>query len=180
MQLPAPRKSARTGDGRDTRTILEALRRIVRELRLTARVAERKHGVSAAQLFVLHVLAHEGEMSVNELAERTFTDQSSVSVVVTRLAEAGLVVRRRAQDDRRRAEIALTPRGRALVRRVPAEPAQARVVAALERMPAREREALGRGLEALVREMGIADGAAEMFFEDGARRARARARKRST
>ncbi|MEW6269506.1 MAG: MarR family transcriptional regulator, partial [Thermodesulfobacteriota bacterium] len=168
MQLQPAGKTARDREERDTRSILEALRWIVRELRLTARAAERRHGVSAAQIFVLHLLGREGAMSVNELAERTFTHQSSVSVVVARLADAGLVARGRAEDDRRRTDVALTAKGRALLRRVP-EPAQARLLAALARIPARQREALSQGLAALVHEMGIARGAAGMFFEDGAR-----------
>lgn len=174
MQLPRNRAAATSGD---TRMVLEGLRRVVQALRVTARDAELRHGVSAAQIFILHLLERDGAASVSELAARSFTHQSSVSVVVTRLAAAGLVARERAADDARRAEIALTPRGRALLRRVP-EPAQSRLVAALARVTATERRALARGLAALVREMGIADGAAGMFFEDG-RAAAARARGRA-
>jgi hypothetical protein len=38
----------------DTRAILDAIRQIVRLLRLSARDAERSAGLSSAQLFVLH------------------------------------------------------------------------------------------------------------------------------
>src|SRR5262245_858835 len=99
--------------------VLDAFRRIVRELRLGARTAERAVGVSAAQLFVLEKLAANPAASVAELAARTLTDPSSVSVVVSRLAERGLVSRTTASADARRAEIALTARGRALARRAP-------------------------------------------------------------
>jgi DNA-binding MarR family transcriptional regulator len=163
MQSSRSRTSA-TSD--ETRSVLEGLRRVVQALRMTARDAEVRHGVSAAQIFILHLLERDGAASVSELAARSFTHQSSVSVVVTRLADAGLVARARATDDARRAEIALTARGRALLRRVP-EPAQSRLVEALARVSSTERRALARGLAALVREMGIADGAAGMFFEDG-------------
>jgi len=157
----------------ETRIVLEALRRVVQALRVTARDAELRHGVSAAQLFVLHLLARDGPASVNELAERSFTHQSSVSVVIARLAAAGLVARDRSTEDRRRAVVALTSSGRALLRRVP-EPAQTRLVAALASVTATERSALARGLEALVREMGIADGRTGMFFEEVTTRRRAR------
>jgi DNA-binding MarR family transcriptional regulator len=63
------------------RGVLNALRRIVRDLRLGARDAERSAGISGAQLFVLQALADERASSLNELADRTHTDQSSVSVV---------------------------------------------------------------------------------------------------
>ena len=165
----------KTSAVQETRTALEALRRIVQALRVTARDAELRHGLSAAQIFVLHLLARDGAASVNELAERSFTHQSSVSVVVARLAAAGLVVSHRSEADRRRAEIALSAPGRALLRRIP-EPAQTGLVAAIERVPPDERRQLAHGLEALVREMGIDRGIAGMFFEDGATRSRARAK----
>lgn len=161
MQLS--RRPATPAD--DTRTVLEGLRRVVQALRVTARDAEHRHGLSAAQIFVLHLLERDGPASVNALAARSFTHQSSVSVVVSRLVDAGMVERRRAEDDARRAEIALTARGRALLRRVP-EPAQSQLVNALGRVMPVERRALARGLAALVREMGIAEGVAGMFFEE--------------
>jgi DNA-binding MarR family transcriptional regulator len=172
MQRSTVRKIA-TPSAADTRAVLEALRRLVQALRVTARDAESRHGVSAAQLFILHLLEQDGPASVNDLAGRSFTHQSSVSVVVTRLAAAGLVVRTRSASDARRAEVALTARGRALLRRVP-EPAQARLLSALAGVAPAERRALARGLGALVREMGVADGVAGMFFEDGAGRGGAR------
>ncbi|MBY0274372.1 MarR family transcriptional regulator, partial [Candidatus Binatia bacterium] len=72
-----------------------------------------------------------------------------------------------------RAEVALTARGRTLLRRVP-EPAQSRLVSALARVAPAERRALASGLAALVREMGIADAVAGMFFEEKRSTARTR------
>src|SRR6266404_5174776 len=79
---------------RDARTVLDAIRRVVRLLRQSAREAEKRTGLSAAQLFVLQQLrAAGGAVTPGELAERTLTHQSSVSVVVKRLVEARLVSR---------------------------------------------------------------------------------------
>src|SRR5690348_6031172 len=93
---------------RDIGAILDALRRIVQALRVTARAAERQHGISGAQLFVLHQLRDGEACSINDLAERTFTHQSSVSTVVSRLVASGHVRRRAADADARRAEVSLT------------------------------------------------------------------------
>ena len=68
---------------------------------------------------MLQQLAAAPAKSVNELADRTYTHQSSVSVVVRRLVEQGLVARRRASDDGRRRELSLTAAGRRLVARAP-------------------------------------------------------------
>src|SRR6516165_4152555 len=90
------------------RAVMDSLRRIVRGLRLSARDAERSAGISGAQLFVLQSLAEERASSLNDLADRTLTDQSSVSVVVKRLTDRKLVARKAAADDARRIELSLT------------------------------------------------------------------------
>jgi DNA-binding MarR family transcriptional regulator len=70
----------------DTRTILDAIRHIVRALRIASRSAEQSVGLSAAQLFVLQKLAEGDGISLGELARLTLTHQSSVSVIVGTLA----------------------------------------------------------------------------------------------
>ena len=90
------------------RTVMDGLRRIVRDLRLSARDAERGAGISGAQLFVLQTLSESSAQSLNDLADRTLTDQSSVSVVVKRLVERKLVARKPSEEDGRRVELSLT------------------------------------------------------------------------
>jgi DNA-binding MarR family transcriptional regulator len=153
------------------RDALDALRRIVRELRVSGTGAERSAGVSAAQLFVLQVLAESPGASVNDLAERTNTDQSSVSVVVRRLTAAKMVARKVSAEDARRVELRLTPAGRRMLAKNP-EPTQRKLFTALERVKPAELRALARGLAAIVREMQIEDSLPGMFFEDDARAAR--------
>jgi DNA-binding MarR family transcriptional regulator len=153
----------------DRRAILDAIRQIVRALRLSARDAENRVGLSAAQLFVLHRLAEGGTLSLGELAQRTLTDPSSVSVVVTRLLERGLVSRERASSDARRAEIALTASGRRLVKRSPSV-AQETLIAALDRVQPERRRTLARLLGELVQAMGASEEPAPLFFENEPRR----------
>ena len=147
---------------------LDDLRRIVRALRVAAHQAERSVGVTGAQLFVLHELAEAPGASLVELARRTATDPSSVSVVVARLEAAGLVLRRRDPSDGRRAALSLTPRGAARLRRAPAS-LQARLVAALRALPPRELAPTARALARLAAAVGAGRGAAPMFFEEGRR-----------
>ena len=149
---------------RATRAVLDAIRHVVRMLREASRGSERAVGISAAQLFVLHRLAGAASLSVNELAARTLTHQSSVSVVVSKLARRGLVTRHRADADARRLEIALTPAGRTLLERAPAA-AQDRVIAALALLGKPVRARLAADLTALVAAMGGASEHAPMLFE---------------
>lgn len=144
---------------------MDALRRIVRGLRLSARDAEKSAGISGAQLFVLEALSGGAASSLNELAERTCTDQSSVSVVVSRLVENGLVARAPSSRDARRVELSLTAAGRRLLKRCPV-PAQARLVNGLQRIGADDLAALRDGLVALVDAVGLGDEAARMFFDE--------------
>ncbi|MEP6654995.1 MAG: MarR family transcriptional regulator [Myxococcales bacterium] len=153
---------------RSTRAVLDAIRHVVRTLREASRKAESAVGVSAAQLFVLQRLAGTQALSVNELATRTFTHQSSVSVVVTKLVRRGLVKRARSADDGRRVEISLTAAGRAVLVRAPAA-TQDRLIAALALVGRATRERLAGDLGLLLDAMGIETGRAPMFFERPAR-----------
>jgi DNA-binding MarR family transcriptional regulator len=149
----------------DAAAVFDALRRLVRLLRLASRAAEARTGISGAQLFVAQRLAEAPASSMAELAERTLTDPSSVSTVVARLVERGLVERTPSAEDRRRVQISLTEEGRAAVANAP-ELAQIRILNAVERMPPSRRRALARALEDLVREAGADTLEPRMFFED--------------
>jgi DNA-binding MarR family transcriptional regulator len=142
-------------------------------LRVSAKAAERAAGLSGAQLFVLHELASESVQSVSELSERTFTHQSSVSVVVSRLAERKLVTRTADREDARKVRISLTARGKDVLKRAP-ELAQLKLISALERLPPPARGELERGLLALTLELGlVGSDPVPLFFEDESRAPRA-------
>jgi DNA-binding MarR family transcriptional regulator len=148
---------------------LEAVRRVVRALRLSANRARESVGVSSAELFILRALNDGGPAaSLNELAARTYTDQSSASPVVERLRRRRLIRRRRSAIDGRRVTIELTDSGRALLQRAP-QPPQAGVITALHRMSGAERDSLARGLSRLVVEMGLDHGQGAMLFEEPSR-----------
>jgi len=125
---------------------MNAIRSIVRALRINTRAIELKMGISLAQLFVLQQLAERAADSLNDLAERTATHQSSVSVVVRRLVERGYVTRTSSSADKRRIEIGLTPEGRKLLEDAPST-IQTQLVAALRQMGRGDQESLADLLE---------------------------------
>jgi DNA-binding MarR family transcriptional regulator len=145
---------------------LDALRRIVQGVRLSSTQAQRQTGLTGAQLFVLQQLADAPAQSLNELAARTRTHQSSVSTVVARLVARRLVSRRRAAADARRLLLELTPSGRAVLANAP-ETAQSRIIAALEKMSLHRRLALIDGLRSLVSALGMAGAPPALFLEPG-------------
>jgi DNA-binding MarR family transcriptional regulator len=152
-------------NGRDIRDVLDSIRRIVSALRLFDREAEIRAGISGAQLFVLQQLDGAGGISVNELADRTHTHQSSVSVVVDKLVHRNLVRRQPSRRDRRSVELWLSPQGRKLLRTAPAA-AQERMITALAEFPPRRRRQLAELLVDLIRKTGIEGHTPTLFFED--------------
>ena len=144
---------------------MNAVRSIVRAFRVNTRAIELKMGISLAQLFVLQQLTERPADSLNELAERTATHQSSVSVVVRRLVERGFVSRASSSADRRRIEIAVTPAGRALLEDAPTT-IQTQLMTALRRLSRDEQNMLASLLERWLREAKIDFASPPMLGED--------------
>jgi DNA-binding MarR family transcriptional regulator len=133
---------------------LDAVRAVVRAMRLNSRDVELTAGISLAQLFVLQQIAERSAETLNDLAERTATHQSSVSVVVRRLTNRGLVSRRSSSVDKRRVQIVATPAGQALLERAP-RTIQKRLITALESLSPPERHQLANLLERWLISAGV-------------------------
>lgn len=151
------------------RVVLDSIRLIVRALRLSERAAQKQHGMTAAQAFALLKLSEAETMSLNELAARTVTDQSSVSTVVQKLVDQDLVSRERSTDDARRLELRVTRKGAAVLRKAP-EPAQEKLLEALAELTPREQAQLAKLLARLVEAMGIEESPVPMFFQPDSRK----------
>jgi DNA-binding MarR family transcriptional regulator len=143
---------------------MDGLRRIVRALRQADVKSRAGGGIPSAQLFVLRQLRHKHAASISDICRATLTSQSSVSEVVARLEAKALLRRSRASDDSRRAELSLTEAGRKLLEQSP-PPFQEKLASALRRLSRDEQQALARGMTAWLREAGIRDAPATMFFE---------------
>lgn len=161
----------------DVAASVDALRRILRELRLVARKSELATGLSAAQLFVLSVAAEKPAASLNEIAAATMTDRSSVAAVVDRLVENGYAVRETSPEDRRRAAIRVTALGRRAMQRA-APPPTAVLLRSVRALSPSELRGLATGLSAVSRALGVANTPAGMLFEDAPRQARATTRRK--
>lgn len=152
-------------DKKDVVAALDAIRRMVRTLRTSATDIERSTGLSAAQTFVLQLLAESPAESMNDLAARTLTDQSSVSVVVSRLEAKGLVARGQSPSDARRTRVTITEAGRARLAGKPVT-VQARLIRALERLSPSALSQLGEHLTHVTALMGGAHEPPSLFFEE--------------
>jgi len=128
---------------------VEAARALVAVAPLAARWIERllaAHDppLTTAQYLALRAIARE-QVSVNELARRAGVSGPAASQLVTALADAGLLDRRAAEQDRRRQEHVLTAKGQSVL--ASAEELLAGQLASLiEDLPHPEIDALSRAL----------------------------------
>ena len=144
---------------------MNAVRSIVRALRVNSRAVELRTGITLAQLFVLQQLAENPAESLNDLAERTATHQSSVSVVVRRLVDRGLVARLPIASDKRRIRIEITPAGSNMLRAVP-HTVLSDLIDGARRLDPAQRNMLAELHDQWLRVSGIDSSRPPMMFED--------------
>jgi DNA-binding MarR family transcriptional regulator len=144
--------------------ILNALRRLVSTLHVASRQAEKQLGVSTAQLFALQKLQDGQKRSLNELALLTYTHQSSLSVVVRKLVDKGLIQSSVAPSDSRRLMLGLTAKGRRMLDKA-ATSMPDRLLKALGEMDPKDQIQLGKLLNELLDRAALSDASADLFFE---------------
>lgn len=91
--------------------VLSALRRVIRAVDLHSRQLVQSHGLTGPQALILKALG-EGSLSAGALAEQVNLSQGTVTDIVNRLEQRGLLVRLRSDSDRRRVMVELTQAGR--------------------------------------------------------------------
>jgi DNA-binding MarR family transcriptional regulator len=158
-------KSKKSKSLNETRSVMNSLRQIVQGLRNSSQASQKHFGLTSAQFFVLRQIKSKNELSLNELANLTFTHQSTVSETVGKLVSLGMVSKNRAETDSRRVVISVTKKGDAALAASP-ETAQERLAQAILKMPARKRGPLSKILGELVKDAEFSDLPPSLFFED--------------
>jgi MarR family transcriptional regulator, organic hydroperoxide resistance regulator len=113
------RRKVQAANGLDLDLIIEGLIYLHTESRRAARVQCARVGITATQLDVLKRLDHGGPVSLSQLSERLAATNSTVTGIVDRMEQSGLVVRAQSQQDRRVWQIHLTAKGQELARKIP-------------------------------------------------------------
>ena len=78
------------------------------------RLCEGRYGITRREWRLIALLAAHGAMSPSELSQRAHLERARISRHITELAAKKLVARVRLPEDRRRARVELTERGRKL------------------------------------------------------------------
>jgi DNA-binding MarR family transcriptional regulator len=107
---------------RDLDAIVESIIYLVTESRRLAREVSARYGVTPTQLSVLKLLHEIGDLGLGDLSRRISAQNSTVTGIVDRMEEAGLVVRSRDPEDRRVWKIALTAHGKKVAERADVSP----------------------------------------------------------
>jgi DNA-binding MarR family transcriptional regulator len=142
--------------------VVSCLRRLFRAVHEYSKALHRRAGLSSPQLWAMHLLRREADLSLKALSARMFSHPSTVSGVVARLTERGLVSRETDGLDRRGIRLRLTPKGRRVLQSAP-PPLQLGLRRALDEMPAARLRELRRSLEEITRKAEVTDVVAPFF-----------------
>lgn len=77
-----------------------------------------KYGISIPQSFILFCLLEDDGITLKEIGNRTLIDSSSMTVLVDKLENEGLVERKLDSQDRRAIRVFITESGRAIAKEV--------------------------------------------------------------
>lgn len=145
--------------------VMDYIRHIFKALRVSSSHFEKELGLSVAQIFVLKKLKDEPGLSINDLALRTTTHQSSVSVVVKKLEEQGLVSRTVSAEDSRRVVVSLTEAGFAKLETIPGT-IQEQMLETLQNMNPEKTAMLAGLMKEFCLQAKIVDSEAAPMFEE--------------
>lgn len=142
---------------RGTAAEVRALDLFIKLSRATDSLSSRLHqtlarsGLTPGQFGILEALHHIGPMSQTEIGRKLLRSNPNITTVIDNLEKDGLVRRERQSNDRRVVLVSLTPKGRAMIRRIfPAH--VGRITELLSVLTATEQEEMGR----LARKLGLA------------------------
>jgi DNA-binding MarR family transcriptional regulator len=132
---------------------LRSLWEVDHGLARTSRAMQARLGVTGPQRLVLRIVWQSPGISAGDLARVMHLHPSSLTGVLRRLVQRGLLRRRAHPGDSRRAVLTITPRGRATARPAAAS-AEERVRRALSALPRARVEAAQEVLAALAASLG--------------------------
>jgi DNA-binding MarR family transcriptional regulator len=102
-----------------SRTFLIALRKIIQAIDQHSVSLKKKFGLTGPQLIILQSLHAHGQLSVTQLSKNVSLSQATVTDITKRLEKKEYITRKRSLDDKRKTNIALLEKGKAILKEVP-------------------------------------------------------------
>jgi DNA-binding MarR family transcriptional regulator len=152
---PVTETSPETRQAR-VRDIIYQIRRLMQAGELFNKELNRTYQVSAPQLHCLLALYDYGPLPPSQIARYIMVKSSTVTGIIDRLEQKGLVYRMRNSPDRRVITIQLTEEGKELAQNAP-PPIQQKIVDGLKKLPEEEINQTILSLSKLTRMLDVQD-----------------------
>ena len=136
--------------------IVWLIRRLMQGSYLYNKELNKKYQVSAPQLSSLLALYENGPLPPSQIAKYIMVNSSTVTGIIDRLEQKGLVERSRISLDRRVITVTLTERGQELAKNAP-PPIQEKIVDGLQKLPPNEIEQIVQALTKLTYMLDVQD-----------------------
>lgn len=150
----------RAGPGEDpggfTRDIIYQIRRLIQASSLYTKELNKKYLISVPQLNCLLALYENGPLPPSQIAKQILVKSSTVTGIIDRLEQKGLVERKRSSPDRRIITIELTDVGRTLAKDAP-PPIQQKIIDGLRNLSTAELKKISSSLKMLTRMLEVQD-----------------------
>lgn len=101
------------------KSVLVALRRIMRATDIHSRYLIKHSGLTMPQLILMQALSKHSNSSISELAKLINLSQATVTTIVFRLEKQFLIERKRDTNDKRRFNLMLTKKGKTALKNTP-------------------------------------------------------------
>jgi len=134
---------------RQSEIALVEMRRILKATEANVKTLAARSGLTASQLLALQALATSGEMLVGDLARTLDLRHATISILLDKLQDLGLIERRKDEYDRRKVWIRITPAGTDRLRGAP-DLLQNRFRQRFSALPEWEQSMLLAGLQRIV------------------------------
>ena len=152
-----PQRSGLNQDVGDlTRDIIYQIRRLIQAASLYTKELNKTYQVSVPQLNCLLVLYENGPLPPSQIARQVLVKSSTVTGIIDRLEQKGLVERKRSSPDRRVITIELTEVGRTLAEDAP-PPIQQKIMDGLKNLSNLELRKISASLNMLTRMLDVHD-----------------------
>lgn len=99
--------------------VLSALRRIIRAIDIDSKRLLKTYGLTSPQLLLLSTVHETPNQTIRQVSEAVSLSQGTVTTILDKLEERGLITRQRSALDKRKIHLHLTPQGETLLSSTP-------------------------------------------------------------
>ena len=139
-----------------TKDIIYSIRRLMQAGELYTKELNKKYNVSAAQVNCLLALYENGPLPPSQIAKYIMVNSSTVTGIIDRLEQKGLVKRWRISQDRRIITVQMTETGKKLAENAP-PPIQQKIIDGLKRLTPHEIDQIVDSLQSLTGMLDVQD-----------------------